>query len=120
MEIRGQFVEIICLLPTYGTWKSNYGCQARQQMLILLIGLKYIYFFSFFFHVEQIVIDFSCTLPSSSHECNHLHLFIYSLQFLSVCQMDEFVIVPWISSKNQFIFYSRNSGCVALGAFFFF
>lgn len=121
MEIRGQLVEIICLLPTYGTWESNYGCQAKQQMLIHLIGLKYIYFFSFFFfNLEQVVIDFSCTLPSSSHERNHLHLFIYSLQFLSVCQMDGLVIVPWTSSKNQFIYYSRNSGCVTLGTFFFF
>lgn len=90
-------------------------------MLIHLIGLKYIYFFSFFFfQLEQIEIDFSCTLPSSSHELNHLHLFIYFLQFLSVCQMDAFVIVPWISSKNQFIYYSRSLGCVTVGAFFFF
>lgn len=108
-----------CLLPTYGTWESNYGCQARQQMLIHLIGLKYIYFFSFIFSTGTSR-DWFQLLPSSSHERNHLHLFIYSLQFLSVCQMDAFVIVPCISSKNQFIYYSRSLGCVTLGALFVF
>lgn len=55
MEVRGQFVEVCCLLPPDKTWELNSGYQSWQQVPLLTETSQHLTHMCYFLDKETVI-----------------------------------------------------------------